>query len=99
MSRAVAFPPRCFNQTYRWSHNISAPAALPLQRGASPDQGLDGESDNGGEQEEGRDQDVKERQGGEGLERFGDGFVVDLMGHKSLEDKKKKQIKNQRKEV
>lgn len=62
--------------------------STPLQRGASPHQSLDGESDDSGEQEEGRDQDVEERQGGEGLGGVRDGFLEDLMGHKRLEGRK-----------
>lgn len=53
----------------------------------SPDQSLDGKSDNSGEQEEGGDQDVEQRQSCEGLRRTGTGFIEEVMHHKRLRDK------------
>lgn len=53
----------------------------------SPDQSLDSKSDNSGEQEERGDQDVEQRQSGEGLRRTGTGFIEEVMHHKRLQDK------------
>lgn len=52
---------------------------------SSPDQSLNSKSDNSGEQEEGRDQDVEERQGRECLRRLGATCIEEVMGHKCLQ--------------
>lgn len=51
----------------------------------SPDQSLNSKSDNSGEQEEGRDQDVEERQGCERLRRLGTTRIEEVTGRKRLQ--------------
>lgn len=89
LSLTATFPPYT---ALLWSDSSSPTEPrhrrTQLQWGASPHQSLDGKSDDGWEEEKGRDQDVKERQGGEGLGGVGDGVFADLIGHKCLEGKK-----------
>lgn len=57
-----------------------------LQNNYSPDEGLHGKPDDSGKQEEGRDQDVEQRQRCKGFRGFGTGFINDVVRHERLQE-------------